>query len=62
MGQETPGPRASESAPNQALEPTRNSLRSCVAPAIARGALPAFGFNGRQQAGMTPTQGDNHVV
>jgi hypothetical protein len=30
--------------PNQALEPTRNSLRSCLAPAIARGSPRAFGF------------------
>ena len=30
--------------PNHAVEPTRNSLRSCVAPAIARGSPPAFGF------------------
>jgi len=29
--------------PNIALEPTRNSLRSCLAPAIARGSPPAFG-------------------
>jgi hypothetical protein len=29
--------------PNQALEPTRNSLRSCVAAAITRGSPPAFG-------------------
>jgi hypothetical protein len=30
-------------APNQALEPTPNSVRSYVAPAIGRGLLPAFG-------------------
>src|SRR5262245_2299504 len=29
--------------PNHALEPTPNSLRSCVAPAIARGSRPAVG-------------------
>src|SRR5215831_17575515 len=29
--------------PNHAVEPTPNSLRSCVAPAIARGSPPAFG-------------------
>src|SRR5215468_2108895 len=32
--------------PNQALEPTPNSLRSCLAPAIGRGSPPAFGFLG----------------
>ena len=31
-------------APNQALEPTPNSLRSCVASAIGRGSPRAFGF------------------
>jgi len=30
-------------APNHALEPTPNSLRSCVAPAIGRGSPPALG-------------------
>ncbi len=30
--------------PNLALEPTPNSLRSCVAAAIGRGSPPAFGF------------------
>ena len=30
-------------APNQALEPTPNSLRSCVAPAIGRGSPRALG-------------------
>jgi hypothetical protein len=30
-------------APNQALEPTPNSVRSCVAPAIGRGSPQAFG-------------------
>ena len=29
--------------PNKAVEPTPNSLRSCVAPAIGRGSPPAFG-------------------
>ena len=29
-------------APNLALEPTRNSLRSCLAPAIARGSPRAL--------------------
>jgi len=32
-----------ESAPNKALEPTPNSLRSYVAPAIGRGSPLAFG-------------------
>jgi hypothetical protein len=32
------GGRASQ--PNMALEPTRNSLQSCLAPAIARGSPP----------------------
>jgi hypothetical protein len=31
-------------APNQALEPTPNSLRSCVASAIGRGSPRVFGF------------------
>jgi len=31
-------------APNQALEPTPNSFRSCVASAIGRGSPRAFGF------------------
>src|SRR5262245_14207076 len=30
-------------APNPAVEPTPNSLRSCVAPAIGRGSPPALG-------------------
>jgi hypothetical protein len=30
-------------APNQAVEPTPNSLRSCVAPAIGRGSPRALG-------------------
>jgi len=29
-------------APNSAVEPTPNSFRSCVAPAIRRGSPPAF--------------------
>src|SRR5262245_6161899 len=29
--------------PNIGLEPTRNSLRSSLAPALARGSAPAFG-------------------
>ena len=32
-----------ESAPNKALEPTPNSLRSCVAPALGRGSALALG-------------------
>jgi hypothetical protein len=32
-------------APNQALEPTPNSVRSCVAPAIGRGSPQAFGIS-----------------
>ncbi len=31
-----------ESAPNKALEPTPNSLRSCVAPALGRGSALAW--------------------
>jgi hypothetical protein len=31
--------------PNQALEPTPNSLRSCLAPALGRGSPRAFGVN-----------------
>src|SRR5712692_7696458 len=34
--------------PNIALEPTRNSLRSCLAPAIARGSPPALGARGAE--------------
>ena len=33
-----------ETAPNIAVEPTPNSLRSCVAPALGRGSPRAFGF------------------
>ena len=44
----------SETAPNNALEPTPNSLRSCVAVALGRGSPPAFGFHGKQQVGMRP--------
>ena len=39
-----------EPAPNKALEPTRNSLRSCLAAALARGSPPAFGAQSRQEA------------
>ena len=35
-------PAASAAYLNQALEPTPNSLRSCVASAIGRGSPPAF--------------------
>ncbi len=35
--------------PNQALEPTPNSFRSCVAPAIGRGSPRAFGFTAGQR-------------
>jgi hypothetical protein len=35
-------------APNQALEPTPHSFRSCLAPAIGRGSLPALGVNTRK--------------
>ena len=31
--------------PNHALEPTPNSVRSCVAPAIGRSSPPALGFH-----------------
>jgi len=31
--------------PNKALEPTPNSFRSCVAPAIGRGSALAFGLS-----------------
>ena len=31
---------------NHALEPTPNSLRSCVAPALGRGSPQAFGCQG----------------
>jgi len=30
--------------PNKAVEPTPNSLRSCVAAALGRGSPRAFGF------------------
>ena len=30
--------------PNKAVEPTPNSFRSCVAPAIGRGSPRAFGY------------------
>jgi hypothetical protein len=39
---------------NNALEPTPNSLRSCVAPAIGRGSPRALGTTG---AGATPAEG-----
>jgi hypothetical protein len=35
-------------AVNPALEPTPNSLRSYLAPAIGRGSPPAFGCKTRQ--------------
>ena len=34
---------SSISEPNKAVEPTRNSLRSFFAPALARGSPPALG-------------------
>jgi hypothetical protein len=36
-------PHAERTQPNHAVEPTPNSLRSCLAPAIGRGSPPAFG-------------------
>ena len=36
-----------EPAPNKALEPTPNSLRSCVAAAIGRGSPRALGVSSR---------------
>ena len=35
--------RRTQTAPNIAVEPTPNSVRSCVAPAIGRGSPPALG-------------------
>src|SRR5262249_35696528 len=35
--------------PNKAVEPTPDSFRSCVAPAIGRGSPPAFGAKGSEQ-------------
>jgi hypothetical protein len=34
--------------PNQAVEPTRNSLRSSLAPAIARGSPRALGVHAEE--------------
>ena len=42
-----------EEAPNKALEPTPDSLRSCVAPAIGRGSPRALGARG---AGKKPEE------
>ena len=36
---------AQDVTPNQALEPTPNNLRSCLAPALGRGSPRAFGVN-----------------
>jgi hypothetical protein len=36
-------------APNQAVEPTPNSLRSCLAPALGRGSPRALDATGRRE-------------
>jgi len=48
-------PAASAAYLNQALEPTPNSLRSCVASAIGRGSPPAF--DGDEQDGLERRDG-----
>jgi len=40
------------SPPNHAVEPTPNSLRASVAPAIGRGSPPAFGCAGTNRHGV----------
>jgi hypothetical protein len=46
--------------PNPAVEPTPSSVR--CAPAFGRGSPRALGFHGRRKVGISPTQGDDHVV
>ena len=45
--------RLTRAAPNKALEPTPNSLRSYVAPAVGRGSPPALGPAGARQTPKT---------
>ena len=46
MGRGADGPETADQnlpAPNNPVEPTPNSLRSCVAPAVGRGSPGALG-------------------
>src|SRR5215813_11153802 len=54
--------RPGAARPNIAVEPTPNSFRSCVAPAIGRASPPAFGFHQKQKVSTRPMRGDDHVV
>jgi hypothetical protein len=53
--------RCARTAPNQALEPTPNSFRSSVAPAIGRGSPPAFGNRNRSLNGVCGIGGSMHI-